>query len=452
MWLSGFRLILRSLCLPERYNHALLAYRSLLRLVSYVSIRLKNWRVCLLFSIFLLIFSLVSGISPVLADGTPTPPTPTPTDENLYNTPTPLPTNWYTCNVGKNPTGYGTITPDAVWADKCYQCITRTPYYTWATATKSPWETWTPVPPTPTITATPSPTGYPFGVYVFISDNGTSALNNITVIPEFSYHQYKTFTSYSAHPSGWIDARSNSVGSTYKIGYILSNLSHVDANAYSYYQAIKIQNRMSGAALTVKFTSDSWKNPGQTITVNANTTTTIAYWVNLTGWGAYDLRSSSPIKFDVTVNGNSWGNSTLDYTVTSYGGDLGNSATRYWDMYSIVQIGGIVTTTPTPQPTANTSYCASVKPAPTQNEIDAQFSLPKITVGWARCVSLGGWTIPMGWTSSIGNFPDITIPGFEVCAKPIKFGSMSILGLSINLDLLATVLAGIFLIRLVTRS
>jgi len=70
--------------------------------------------------------------------------------------------------------------------------------------------------------------------------------------------------------------------------------------------------------------------------------------------------------------------------------------------------------------------------------------LPIITVGEGVCATFDPVDLSV---LGLG-----TLPGFELCLTPIRFGSVGVLGVSISLDFLSIVLAGLLALRLLWRS
>lgn len=461
-WISGFLHTLLLRCLQERFNLERWVSRLFLRLDYSRFTHQQKRRLYSLFSIFLLSSLLVFGIKPILVLAET--PTPSPTFENLWNTPTPKPTNYYTCNVDKNPTGYGTYTPDAYWLDKCQACITRTPLYTWPTSTPAPWETPQPT-NTPASTSTPAPTATPN--YSYISAKITT-YNVGSPAPSMTYSSWEmTDNTYIPNSKNYTDyhnfyTENGVIKATGTSGYDIyivadTNSSFPADGAYEdhYFQ---IKNENCGAS-TITMANDSYFSPGQTFNFRASAVTTWYWWQGVSGarsltWG------SKPIKFTVHCAASATDDKN-DLTFKWYYGDVGWSGqTRSEQSRILVQRGGFrPASTPVPTATPNNSYCSAVIPQAQSQDVSSYFALPVPTLGWSQCVGFGGFLVPLGWVGSIGELigatwtiNDINFPQFSVCFRAIRFGSLNLFGINISLDILATVMAAVVAIRIITRS
>ena len=101
------------------------------------------------------------------------------------------------------------------------------------------------------------------------------------------------------------------------------------------------------------------------------------------------------------------------------------------------------------------SYCSSVQAEGTGTEGDEDtFQLPGINIGVADCVTVAGITVPLDWTDTLfgTGWEDWNLPGMQICFTPIDFGTLTLFGITIDLDLIALGMAGVVLIRLITRS
>jgi hypothetical protein len=105
-----------------------------------------------------------------------------------------------------------------------------------------------------------------------------------------------------------------------------------------------------------------------------------------------------------------------------------------------------------PQPSG---YCSVVVPAGAGSEGDENFDMPQITIGEGQCYTTFGIVIPMGWTSVLGlaeTIPDIGVPSFQICLRPVDFGVLALFGLQIDLDWMAFVMGAVLLVRMIVRS
>jgi hypothetical protein len=74
--------------------------------------------------------------------------------------------------------------------------------------------------------------------------------------------------------------------------------------------------------------------------------------------------------------------------------------------------------------------------------------LPSPIIGPSTC-----YGIPAFEFEGIGEtIPAVTFPGLGVCFRSIEFGTLQLIGMNFNLDIIAAVLAGIAVIRIFLRS
>jgi hypothetical protein len=137
---------------------------------------------------------------------------------------------------------------------------------------------------------------------------------------------------------------------------------------------------------------------------------------------------------------------------TSGGGATGKYSNAYIEAYVFTVPVSNPEGQPTPTPTVY-SACSVVEPAADTSDM---FTMPEVTVGWARCMTLGGVSLDLSWLNNLQipnlNAGTLEIPEFGICFRPVTFGSMYMFGLNIDLDLLASVLLAIAIIRMITRS
>jgi len=385
-----------------------------------------------------------------MADGET--PTPTPPDQPLFLTSTPAPTQNSNCPNGQ-PIGMYTTTPNAVWLDKCYACITPTLSAFWATKTLSPWETplntSTPVAPTPTITPTP----YSSVIYAYLYRkelNNSIDMQNNTV-----YSQYLTYPSTNAQGNFNIQVRDFLQLATYRTGF---DILFQDSLPYNYFNDRKIgitAGNVTGG-IDIIFDQTSGYRPGETIHLAANASLWKTFNEAAQSYNSY-------WKFDVVVL-SSQGGTSVDFTISSdyYQGSInGYNLQR---SFGITRGGRALIATPTPQATpTQSSYCNVVEGmggGVGGGSNDSIFSLPQITVGWARCLQFGGWIIPLEWIGTL--FPDAWeglgwpdtwgIPAAQLCFVPLNLGKMNLFGMSIDMDVIAFAIGAIALLRIITRS
>lgn len=412
-------------------------------------------RLSLLSFIFLFIFLQVFGISPVHAEGET--PTPTPPDTNLFNTSTPAPPVNYACPNGQ-PQGMFTITPNAYWLDKCQFCITPTLSAFWATNTPAPWETPAPTGTPSAPTATPTRTPYPFTI---TTDMDT--VYNVSYPPTNPKTNYNIFDNILV-PNSWsgssrhgyydenIALYSSSGTSDYIIYYEITYSVAWPSSGYAEFAVLEIYPY---GVKQISFMPDSTINPGQTF--NLVNSTNSFYVVNNNN-GA--ISRSGKIAFNLVVRNAQ--DASADALIKWIAYDSGNDGAGRSQSTTIKFIrGGFVnnplpTATPTPA-----GYCNVVESEGTGQINDQNiFSLPTISIGWARCVGLGGFDVPLSWIgglfpemwSTMGWPDNLSIPSAQLCFVPLHLGILNLFGLSIDMDIIAFAIGAIALIRIITRS
>ncbi len=434
-WICGFQPISRLLCLlalsnPARWGSQLYSLSGFFAFIRRARV-LHYW----LFSTFLLSFLLLSGTSPVHAqDQTPLPDTPTPTNEPLIKTSTPMPTLNTNCN-GYQPSGWGTVTPNAFWLQNCGHCVTSTPFYKWPEYTPMPWETARP-------TGTPLPTFTPTPV-VGVELAYRPATGNCPVVnpalPETDIvcNSFNTH-SYTSWPSPNIVFQSQSFNKKTKIG-LMAVIKGTIKDRPGYNETVEFCYRNSSAGNIIVKSSGVGQEFTETLPVS--TSYTCKNLQTFTAGGTLDKM----VIMDVDILNTNQTGTDFDFKFTFGNNGSGSQITQnlfYW------KDGGLST------PIVFDGFCGTVNGGMQTLNPDDIFGLPKIEVGWARCFQLGGWTIPLQWVQTVfTGFPESwTLPGIEFCFKPLTFGTMSILGIKIDLDFIAAAMAAVLLFRFLTRS
>jgi hypothetical protein len=98
-------------------------------------------------------------------------------------------------------------------------------------------------------------------------------------------------------------------------------------------------------------------------------------------------------------------------------------------------------------------YCASVDGYEPGEEIGLELPMP--IIGPATCFGVDEITLGLSLLNlipGIDDMDDVTFPGMQVCARAIEFGDLQLFGLLVNLDVIAALMAGVFLFRLALRS
>lgn len=354
----------------------------------------------------------------------------TPTWEPLYKTPTPAPTTDTTCYG--SPVGWGYVTPDAAWEMNCSSCLPSSNIGDWSefpasdydgTATPSAGQT-----TTPTVTSTP---GVTYWIY---------------------YDIYST-TFYNATNYGWVTAYSEQIplpvvpGNTVQ-GVLLKETDfHCQNGICSNAFGVGMNGYMSTGELSLNVMTCVNINNGN----NGCTALGYSSYRNTNADKAYNY-----IQFNENMHDPA--NNPLTVTIGYIG----------FIMYGTPVSKPVPTQTPTPsgyeswQATATAvagggssqPYCSIVQPAPLGDD----FALPTPLLGSNSCFTVGGFTISIGWVSNIASAvgfsipEDITVPGLQVCLREISFGSIDIVGVKIDLDILAFAMGAVLILRVIWRS
>lgn len=452
--LYGFLRIMRYSCLLLLSILKFSVWRLFRRLVYSVYTQMRIRLPLLLCFICLLTCSLVFGISDAYAQDPTSTDTPaataTPTNSSIYSTPTVAPTGNYQCN-GEQPIGWMTVTPDAYWLMQCGFCVTPVSSTNWFG--ENPFNiTGTPVfgdTPTPvsTATITPTPDNLNF------TDNVTSVINYATAIdpalPAVDYYGEYLDKLYYDASNGKISFWTPDIGTSvfYEVSFKIATSGILPAR--SGFGDRHVQLKITNDSLSllevdldldgiyeIQLTSgqsyiDIFYECNHTIICNYQYT----YLINAIGHGA----SSTYRDFSAQVSVEN------------------NFASHKYVYYNIEWWRGLfyfIPPTPTPT-TVPITDCSEVDPAEdgSTGGMGNEFTLPNISLGWGRCMSLGGWNISLTWAQAfIPTLPDSwTVPGIEICFVPIEFGELNLFGLGVDLDLIAAVMAGVLIIRIIRQ-
>lgn len=437
--LYGFLRTMRYSCLPLLFSRKYWDWLLYLRSLYSVFIRMRIRQLLLLCYIFLLTFLPVFGISNAHAqDSTATPTlaaTPTPTNHPLFVDPTLVPTGNYQCN-GLQPAGWMTVTPDPYWLMQCSLCVTPVSSYDWGVNPIG-----TPVPTTFVTTPTLTPTVNPIWstVYGYIVVNSVNVLNPWAADTIVSYARTERNNYigmyFNTNPDGQVYS-----GDRYTLNIASVVNAHSDPANAGYgtkYIKLVLGDGCQYGDVVYQFVSGSLAGQtflgGQTLILyqSAQDTTTDLFFQDVV---------------NVTVNGACGNGVDVEYQyqyLNHWGGSRNFSVSSEWNLGEFI-------TAPTPTPVPVTD-CSTVQAVGGGGDLGDEFSLPEIGLGWGRCLTLGGWDIGLAWAQQfIPSLPTSwTVPGVEICLVPIEFGSLNIFGLSVDLDLIAAVMAGVLLIRII---
>jgi hypothetical protein len=104
----------------------------------------------------------------------------------------------------------------------------------------------------------------------------------------------------------------------------------------------------------------------------------------------------------------------------------------------------------TPTPMAQADYCGEVVGASSDLEAFNEM-LPVIAVGEATCTGVSEFTIPLSQVPFFG-WDDINIPGAELCFEPVSLGTVTLLGVVINLDSILFIIGAVAVLLWFLRS
>lgn len=373
----------------------------------------------------------------------------TPTMHPLFPTKTPGPPKDYTC-PGEQPGGFGVSTPSANWLLHCGDCITPVPRYEWPTPPAGISGTPTPAPtsgPTPTPTATPGP------MHI-------RALNDVPIVNIPAETDKIVPISHSYDLYGYLGG----FPLTFKVrdyGEIIFNNS---TNIYSheaFYLAISAPNYSNGEGIDITILESEGL---PSLTVNevihlypSASPSTATIFIPLWTVAQTDAYGNNPVHITKT-----W---KLTYEVKIYGMSTYNPSTQsQFSMWSDVAVGlGTFTGNKTYSWTLDdfpvnpiNSICSEIEEeynGGINDPDDPNFKLPYIAVGEGLCTGIPSIDMDMTWLQTFWTgAPDrLVFGGVEFCFAPISFGSLNIFGITTDLDLLAMVICGVLMFKVITR-
>ena len=372
-----------------------------------------------LFSICLLSFLLLSVTDTVKADDsteTPTPtltPSATPTYQPLIDLEgTPEPKD-YSCPPAIQ--GYGTVTPSAKWMLYCSDCLHDIQWASTMAVDESP----TPI-PQPTL----EPgiyVGDPLIMYLEVETPGNSTAYGTTDTVQFQFQD-----EVVAYVYGWW----NLVGPT---GSFPKKV-YMDA-------CVQVEE---GTNLHCLY-QNTYNGPAKSRIVYDPSKITEQEVQDLLAPLAVDTAySRQQVIQDTTI----WFRGVLQVT-SYYEYEIAHANYMVIPIYYGVPSGAEPQATPTPA--YSDGYCGSIEEEGTQQADD---SLPIMMVGEGQCVTFNGWTLDfttINWLSGF-DLDVLVIPGFQLCVSPIYFGQIQILGLKIQLDMIAGLMGSVAILRWFIRS
>jgi len=151
-----------------------------------------------------------------------------------------------------------------------------------------------------------------------------------------------------------------------------------------------------------------------------------------------------------------WGKTSIGITDRFYLG-IGDNGQAYGDFSVWALYDSETVPEPTPEPELTptptnmpySGYCGTVEEQTGGGAGDPGWlgvGLPVPMVGEASCYGVGPNDLIDLWGA------ELSFPGFEICFVPFSIGELQILDVFINVDNLLTIMAGVFLFRMLLRS
>jgi hypothetical protein len=407
-----------------------------------------RWAWLLVFSLFtsslgLWLASGTRGVNAQEPTATPT-ATPTPTEywHSIWDTPTPLPTRHYECCEG-TPEGWGLCTPAADWMINCAQCApvptsALLPAYT-PMPSPTPYPTYPVVTPTPTLTGTPPisgtvtpiPTvdpGSGWGPFE-IADCGDPVMtpgNPAHIYYDGSFDNQQTKARWGFEALGDI---------------------YVESVIVEFHTWGNVAGAGSGARARADFGVDDPWLCGSSVS-NYKCFTSGCDLFPPAGSGSWDIHDELTWNYGATVYAGEhlrvyWRQWAWDYDYVNYYVQIENVTINGYPLLATPTIAQTATLTPTITPTpVSGTYCCSVECEDPSN--DPWKLLPNIEIGSGDCVTVQPYDLSVIGLSQF--------PGIEFCAVPLRFGEVNIVGVTLSIDVLATVAAALVALRIAWRS
>lgn len=315
--------------------------------------------------------------------------------------------------------GWGEVTPDAYWYMQCGQCLAGH-----VDATMTPWGS-----------MTPEITGTPGTLTPEVSETPSATQPTATATLEEPFYWVRYMGQF---PKTWVG---DAVWSEYYA-----------ASAYEPVGRIIIAtNQEIGGILYYKFGSTAFFFHDHTTLGDWNgiclgesghddlCTEVVPDWVYGSygpyKWGSSDVTGDGVITFETNQCGTCSTTVTVDFYYV------------YWseDVPPPTPTPGVPTATPTG--TAYPGYCGEVQEGGGSGGFSMEgVELPVPMVGEAACYGIGDWDLPdLGET-------ELYFPGMQLCFVPFQIGDLQILNMVIDVDWMITVMAGIWVLRMILRS
>lgn len=357
--------------------------------------------------------------------------------QSLFSTPTPYNVNT-TCPDGQ-PGGWGTVTPNPVWLNYCAGCITPESGYVWPTFE---WGE------NPLVTSTPTATTTPF----------TGDYNaDTTVDMTFWYNDLIVVPPDNTTSDGVTNVPYNQSGNF----FVDVNNEHEDINEFDYNLSMILIYDVSGSgrgSIYSGYYNDWWVKYTCTIYVDqcviefydGENVVLSSGETYIREVGSISTEDGGSFHYNSKYNLYIYGSDNInvyDFRVRFYDEGIPPSPISgygsVWYHEGFYDFGTIPEPTTTP---VNSDYCSVVNGLTgTGPGGDDDGELPGIWVGGSSCFSWAGIN-----TSIFGI--DLFIPGIQICFQSIEFGTLDLFGVNMDMDLIAAAMAGVVLIRIVTRS
>jgi hypothetical protein len=310
------------------------------------------------------------------------------------------------------PEGWGTVTPDTYWMMQCGNCA------------QSPTGTADPLTPTVAATPTPEPTATQTSG-VFFKSIYYHQQFIIDVVDSTDYVNWVGYPGVALPPLLYCGPDAEIRGA----------LVWVQVNGYSGAAKLRPFGSATFGAAEGNLGFYSYVGTYPQNTINHND------MQNLSGHTLNKLGSTNQINYKTIWP---WPSGFVD---------VRRDSTLSADfVYYGVLCYGIPEPEATPIPTAM-SYCNQVDDG--LGAADLGISLPEIVVSQAYCLQIGGQSLDLSVLNLIPGIDDvgeIGVPGFYLCYQYISFGHLDLFGLNVDLDILAMLMGGIALLRILLRS
>lgn len=330
------------------------------------------------------------------------------------------------CPAG-TPIGWGTVTPDVLWSAACSQCLlTLTPQ---KTATPYPLPTWA--------VGLTQTAAYATGTETLVATRTITPspipVSDITLV---SFTTTKHFNTGGSGSSDWACSLSG--------GVVRCDGTFTISDSSSLFSSQYDSTVVVGDPSTPRDYYLTYQNDAIQVGNGSGRSNQSGSWVSIPVGTSQSGQAQA-----LNQSGNWTVTKSFDTSTNTYTG------TWIWRKRYTISTSGYVpiadpTATPTVTPTPVVSDCSTVSGSTAVDITD----LPGILIGPAICTGFDGAEIDLStinWLTGM-SFEDISLPGVEVCFRPITFGKVKIFGMEFDLDILSAVITGVLAIRWLFRS